>query len=353
MKIFNKDIARKYVVAGVCGLVLLLALGFVAFMQYYRLEKKNFLSNDGKEHGYFIYPDMSMDSVLALVSQDYSIFSTYSLDWYTKHTNLHKIEEGFYRFPATMSTRYFVHRIKSGTQTPINLSFTNQIRTRQQLAKRLAKQLLIDSAQIMTLLDSTDYIAKFGFNQYNITCMFIPNTYEVFWTTSAEDLFERMYREYNVFWNDKRREEAKDMGLTPIEVCILGSIAESETNKTFEYPIIAQLYLNRLHRRMPLQACPTIIFAWGNFSMRRVLDKHLNIKSPYNTYKNLGFPPGPIRLTNASTMDAILHSEPNKYLYMCANPEFDGTHIFSSTFAEHKQNARKYQRELNKRHIKK
>ena len=168
---------------------------------------------------------------------------------------------------------------------------------------------------------------------------------------SADQLFARIYKEYQRFWNEERRGKASKIGLTPTEVATIASIIASETNKKDEYPTIASIYINRLKKGIALQACPTVIFAVGDFSLRRVLKRHLAIDSPYNTYKHRGLPPGPIRLARPDVIDAVLNAPKTDYLYMCANPDFSGTHIFSSTYAKHSAVAREYQRALNQRKV--
>jgi UPF0755 protein len=195
-------------------------------------------------------------------------------------------------------------------------------------------------------------MAKYGLNKETAVCMFIPNTYEVYWTLSADQLFDRMYKEYKRFWNEERMGKAQALGFTPTEIATLASIVASETNKSFEYPTIASIYINRLRKGIALQACPTVIFAVGDFSLRRVLKRHLAIDSPYNTYKYRGLPPGPIRLARPEVIDAVLNAPKTDYLYMCANPDFSGTHVFSSSYTKHSAVAREYQRELNKRKLK-
>jgi UPF0755 protein len=181
----------------------------------------------------------------------------------------------------------------------------------------------------------------------------MPDTYEVYWTMTAEQLFERMYRDYRRFWNERRRAEAEALGLTPQQVYTLASIVASETTNPREYPVIAGLYLNRLRIGMHMQACPTAVFATRKFSARRVTKAMTNYPSPYNTYINPGLPPGPIRVTPAQVIDSTLHATKSKYLYMCANPDFSGTHVFSESYTKHAATARLYQRELNKRKIRK
>lgn len=343
--------SRRHIFLGI-GSICVLSVFIWLGMLYYRLVGANIVSEDGQKYGYYIYPGATMDSVLTIIKDHYKVKSMTVLEYYMNYTDFVVPITGYYHFPAKVSTKSFVNRLHFGMQTPIALCLTDQVRTLNQLAYRLGQQLLIDSIQIKMFLDSTEYLIQYGFNPQNVACMFIPNTYEVYWTITTEELFQRMSREYHTFWDGKRTRQASTLGLTPIEVSILGSIVESETNKTFEFPIIARLYMNRLRKGIYLQACPTVIYACGDFTMHRVLNRHLNINSPYNTYRHRGLPPGPIRLTYPSTIDAILNSEPNDYLYMCANPAFDGTHIFSETFAQHTRAAREYQRELNKRNIK-
>lgn len=346
------NLSKRHIILTIGGSIVIGIIVWCSIL-YYRLAGVNLISRDGEEYGYYIYPGTTIDSVLTLISDHYDLKSPMVLDYYIRYTDFVRPSMGYYKFPSKVSTKLFINRLHFGMQTPIKLCLTDQIRTKYQLASRLSQQLLIDSTTIVTLLDSTEYLNTLGFTPENIPCMFIPNTYEVYWTITVEELFQRFHKEYNTFWDARRCKQAHALNLTPIEVSILGSIATSETNKSFEIPIIARLYMNRLRKGIYLQACPTVIYACGDFTMHRVLNRHLNIVSPYNTYRHRGLPPGPIRLTYPSTMDAILNSQPNDYLYMCANSAFDETHIFSVSFAQHSRAAREYQRELNKRNIKK
>jgi UPF0755 protein len=189
---------------------------------------------------------------------------------------------------------------------------------------------------------------EYGFNKDNIICMFIPNTYEVYYTISADQLIERMYDEYQNFWNEERKQKANELGLSPIEVSILASIVQAESIKRDEAPIIAGLYLNRLKQGIPLQADPTLVFAVGDFTIKRVLNEHKEVESPYNTYKNKGLPPGPINMPEIATIDAVLNYKPSNYLYMCAKEDFSGYHNFTASYNEHLKNARRYQAALTR-----
>ena len=252
-----------------------------------------------------------------------------------------------------MGNRTLFVRLRLGEQTPVKLRFSNTVRTNEQLAGRLAKQLLTDSASIIALLQDDAFLSKYDMNTETARCLFIPDTYEVYWTMTPEQLFDRMQREYKRFWTSERRQQAKALGLTPQQVYTLASIVTSETTKAFEYPIIAGLYLNRMRIGMHLQACPTAVYASRKFNARRVTHEMTSCKSPYNTYIYPGLPPGPIRVIPAEIIDSTLHATRSNYLYMCANPDFSGTHVFSDTYHKHALTARRYQQELNKRHIRK
>ena len=333
-------------------LLSLLATAGVIAEQWYRMEVCNYESIDGENHGYYVYPDMDADSLLALMQNDYHIYSLRDWRWHKKHLLYTVPKPGYYRFPARIGDKHLIRRVQQGIESPVRITWTNQVRNSEQLAGKLAGQLLLDSATIVRHLDSVAFMAKYGLNKETAVCMFMPNTYEVYWTYDVEQLFGRMRREYDSFWTDERVRKADSLGLSREEVITLASIVESETNRKIEYPQIAALYLNRLRKGMFLQACPTVIFASGNFNTRRVLNRHLAIDSPYNTYKNLGLPPGPIRCPLGSTVDAVLNAPPTRVLYMCANPDFSGTHVFSVTFAQHAAVARRYQAALNERGIK-
>lgn len=268
---------------------------------------------------------------------------------------------GILKYPANMRTgRYalspgmsnldLLNDLRRGHQVATRLTFNN-IRFKEDLAERLDEQLMADKEEILSLLNDSAYCDSLGFTTQTVTAMFIPNTYEVYWNIPAKKLMERMKREYNAFWTDKRLEKAKAIGLTPAEVAILASIVEEETAASDEYPIVAGLYLNRLHRGIPLQADPTVKFAVGDFSLQRILFEHLEIESPYNTYKYAGLPPGPLRIPTIKGMDGVLNYMKHNYLYMCAREDFSGRHNFAATLAEHNRNANRYRAELNRRKI--
>lgn len=268
---------------------------------------------------------------------------------------------GILKYPANMRTgRYAVepgmnnltllNNLRRGHQVATRITFNN-IRFKQDLAERIAGQLMMDKDDLLSLLVDSTYCASLGFSTETILALFVPNTYEVYWNISAENLMQRMLREYKTFWTDTRLAKAKEIGMTPVEVSILASIVEEETAVVDEYPIVAGLYINRLKRGFPLQADPTVKFAWGDFSLRRILFEHLSVDSPYNTYKYAGLPPGPLRIPTIKGMDAVLNYMKHHYFYMCAKEDFSGRHNFAVTLVEHNRNANRYRAELNRRKI--
>jgi UPF0755 protein len=211
---------------------------------------------------------------------------------------------------------------------------------------------MIDADSLLYLLNDSTYCDALGFTPETVLTMFLPNTYEMYWNIGEEKFVSKMKREYLNFWNSDRNAKAQALGLSPIEVSVLASIVEEESAVVDEYPMIAGLYLNRLSKGMPLQADPTVKFALGDFGLRRILHKHLEVDSPYNTYKNIGLPPGPLRIPSIKAIDAVLNRVEHNYLYMCAKEDLSGTHNFAVTLAQHTANARRYQAALNRRGIK-
>lgn len=261
------------------------------------------------------------------------------------------IKTGRYAIKPTDNMRYLHRRLSLGYQTPVNLTI-GSVRTMDRIARNASRQLMIDSTEIIGLLNDTAYLNTIGYTQQTIPALFIPNTYEVYWNISAEDFMKRMIKEHKVFWNEERIKKAKSIGLTPEEVATLASIVEEETAVNAEKPVVAGLYINRLKRGMLLQADPTIKFSLQDFGLKRILFKHLEVNSPYNTYKHAGLPPGPIRIPSIQGLESVLNHARHNYLYMCAKEDFSGTHNFAVTSAQHAANARRYQQALNRRNIK-
>jgi UPF0755 protein len=258
------------------------------------------------------------------------------------------VNPGRYEILPGMSNNQIVDMLRSGKQKPLNVTFNN-IRTTSQLAGVIARQLEADSLSLIGLLKNHGFVGKYGFNAETIHCMFIPNTYQFFWNTTAEGFFERMNREYKVFWNESRTRSAQKQKLSPAEVSILASIVEKETNKSDEKPRIAGVYLNRLRDNWLLQADPTLVYASGDFGLRRVLNIHKEIESPYNTYKKAGLPPGPICIPSINSIDAVLNAENHDYYFFVARPDDSGYHNFSKSLRQHNEFVHQYRRKQNDR----
>lgn len=261
-----------------------------------------------------------------------------------------KIHVGYYEAKSNTTVWTLFRQMYRGRQTPVRLTFNN-IRTKEQLAGRFAHQLMIDSATFVQAFSNVDSCKRWGFTPETIVAMFIPDTYEMYWNISYDKFMTKMQKEYNKFWTTERKEKAKNVGISPVEISIVASIVEEESNSKEERPAIAGLYLNRLRIGMPLQADPTVKYAVNDFSLRRILFEHLKVNSPYNTYINTGLPPGPIRVPSTAGIDAVLNYQKHDYLYMCANADFSGRHAFARNMQEHHANAQRYRQELDKRKI--
>lgn len=274
-----------------------------------------------------------------------------AFDLYARRLHLEEhFKPGHYQLEEGMNIIEIVRMIKLGLQTPVHITMNN-VKISAHLAAKLAPQLDADSAELMAAFTSKELAREVGFDSLTLFSMFLPNTYEVWWTSSPEELVRRMKREYDRFWNEDRDAKRKRSGLSRLEVMTLASIVYEETRKADEMPRVAGVYLNRLKKGMPLQADPTIKYAMQNFTLRRILHKHLKYPSPYNTYINKGLPPSPICMPGREAVEAVLNFETHDYLYFCARPTFDGYHNFARTYSEHLKNARAYSAELNRRKI--
>ena len=342
---FKKRYIFRTILAALC-VAMLVAASF-AMKHYYRLEISNFRSLDGEQHAYNIYPGATIDSVLTLMEADYDIGSRQDFILHARHLHFNYPEPGHYVFNEQLGNRELIERLKYGRQTPVRITWNNFVRTREDLAGKVTTHLMMDSVTLLQYLEDDAFLAQYGLNKETSRCLFIPNTYEVYWNITPEQLFARMEKEYNAFWTDERRAKADSIGLTPVEVAIIASIVEGESHNKKEMPIIASLYINRVHKGMLLQACPTIKYAVGDFKLKRILYRHLQVDSPYNTYKNPGLPPGPIRCPAPTTLDMVLNAPKTNYLFMCASPELNNTHVFSSTFNGHAEAARQYRHTMD------
>jgi len=257
---------------------------------------------------------------------------------------------GHYVVNKRMSNIEVVRMLRSGAQIPIRMTFNNG-RTKEDLAKKIAPFLILEEEELLEKLYDNEYLSQYGVDSLTVPALFLPNTYEMYWTTDADGLFKRMKREYDRFWTDARKAKAEEIDLTPLEVSTLASIVQAETQMSDEKPRVAGVYLNRLKRGGRLEADPTLVFANQDFTIKRVLDKHKAKDSPYNTYMYAGLPPGPINVPSPNSINAVLNYEKHKYLFFCAKADFSGYHSFARTYTQHLRNASKYHDALNARGI--
>lgn len=334
------------------AVILLLTILIKGIDVYSKVLRSNVVISSGHT-GYFYIPTGSdFESVCADLLKQGIVKDINTFIWVAEKKNyVRRINPGKYRIRNGMNNNELVNLLRSGNQEAVRLSFRN-IRTASELAGKISGQLEADSMEFMNYINDGQFTAQFGFNRNNIISLFIPNTYELYWNTSAEEFIRRMAKEYNAFWNESRLAKARRMGLSQTEVTTLASIVQAEqTIRPDERPVVAGVYINRLRKGMRLESDPTVIFAMNNFTVKRVLNKDRRIDSPYNTYKNKGLPPGPINIPEINSIEAVLNYQHHDYLFMCAKEDFSGYHNFSRTNSEHNVYARLYRSELNKKKI--
>lgn len=333
---------RKYVV--IFMLVFTILLSSFSFYGYQMLFSPNF-QVEAESRVLEIDKNETFKSLQNKLYNDHYVNDLVSFSFLARLMDYDKaIKSGKYLIKADMNNLEVIRMLRAGIQTPVKVTFNN-VRLKEQLAERLTANLAMSEAEFDSAMYA--FIAESEeFNQYNIIAMFVPNTYEVYYNISGEDLMDRMHAEFERFWNEERKLKAADIGMSPVEIVTLASIVNAESVKKEESNIIAGLYLNRIKNGIPLQADPTLVFASGDFGLKRVLNVHKEIESPYNTYKYAGLPPGPINMPPIGVVDAVLDYKHHNYLYMCAREDFSGYHNFAETLREHINNANKYQRQL-------
>jgi len=341
-------VAGAAFLAGICGVAVAYKIKYAACYE-------------GKEKCYvYIYPnDTEKDVLKKLQTEKVNTFGwgiIETVSQFTLHTGRYAIEPG-------MSILDIFRRLRNHQQEAVNITIPTlrlsiapkdqpQPMPLDRLAGLMARNIMADSISIAQLLSDASTYEQYGLTEKTFPTLFLPNTYQVYWDTTPEKLMERLKKEYDNFWNEERQQKAKTQGLTKEEVSILASIVEEETANNEEKPMVAGLYLNRIHQGIPLQADPTVKYAVGDWTLRRVLNVHLQIESPYNTYRVKGLTPGPLRIPSTAGIDAVLNAVKHNYIYMCAKEDFSGTHNFAETYQEHLKNARKYVNALNRLGIK-
>lgn len=320
----------------------------------YKLYSRIFVSNvslDAEQEIVYIPTGSDFEFVMELLEQKGIVENQRSFRWVAlKKEYDENVKPGRYKIRNGLSNNDLVNMLRLGNQDPVMVVF-NQVRSLNHMAGKVARYFETDSANFADYLSDDTLPSRYGFDAATFTSMFIPETYEFFWTTSPEEFTERMNREYEKFWDGERDRKAKKLEMTREEVVTLASIVDEETLYNDENAKVAGLYLNRLEEGIPLQADPTLKFALGDFSRQRILNKDKEIDSPYNTYKNKGLPPGPITIPSVSAIDGVLDYEKHSYLFMCAKADFSGYHAFARSYSQHQKNASEYQRALNKRRI--
>lgn len=326
-------------------MIIFVVIGIVVVFfarNYLYISKPIIKTADGKDVSLYIPTNADYQYVKNELVSLNVLRSKNAFDWLAKRSHYYEnIHPGRYILTDGMTNQQLVNMLRMGHQTPVKVVFNN-MRTVEQLAGRISDQIEADSISIINEINNNPDVDA---------TTFIPNTYEFYWNTDADDFVDKMIIEHKHFWNDARLQKAKNIRLTPKQVSILASIVDKETTKTSEMPRIAGVYLNRINKHWPLQADPTLVYALGDYSIRRVLDVHKKIDSPYNTYKYAGLPPGPICIPSIASIDAVLNAEKHNYYYFCAKDDLSGYHVFASNITDHNRNAEKYRKALNKNKI--
>lgn len=345
----QRSFASKLIISFV--LVLMCGGAYVAYHYYQQVFGSN-ISLAKKQSPYFyISTGASYQKVVQQLFEQGYIINKESFDWVARKKNYpNKVKAGRYLLVDKMNNNELVNLLRSGDQAPVNVVFNN-VRTLEELAGQVATYLEPDSIAFISTFNNPYLVDSLGFNRFSFPALFIPNTYEFYWNTSAKQFINRMALEYKKFWNADRKALCRKITLSQSQVSTLASIVKAETSKLAEARKVAGVYVNRLKRNIALQADPTLIWALKDFTITRVLNVHKQIDSPYNTYRNKGLPPGPINLPEPHYIDAVLNYESHNYIYFCAKEDFSGYHNFASTYAKHLKNARQYQRALNQRKI--
>ena len=342
MKIGSVKISAKVLILSIVGAVVLIVAGWgLPFV----------MTGASESRTIYIYPGLDSGSLRTSLTDEMGVFGgrvCSLLDMLG--VNLDK-RVGAYRVEQGDSPLRVARMIRNHMQTPVKFSFNN-VRTKQQFADRVGEKFLMDADDMLAALCDSAVCAKYGKTPETIVAMLQPDSYEFYWTVTAEEMLSRFASYNKQFWNDERCRKAAALGLTPDEVVTVASIAEEETAKSDERGKVGRLYINRLQSGMPLQADPTVKYAIGDFSIKRITVAMTHTDNPYNTYRYAGLPPGPIRFVEKASIDAVLNSDQSDYIYMCAKEDFSGYHNFTKSYSEHLANAARYRNELDKRGIK-
>lgn len=332
------------------ALMVITAIGVAVFL-FRAIIQPNIWLAEGESASIYIPTGSDFKDVKEILYGKGIIKNRFTFEWLSDKKNYPDlVKPGHYLIWKDMSNDQLINLLRSGNQTPVNVIF-NSVGGIQKLAQVVSNQIEADSAAIVAAALDSSFLEGMGLNKATATVIYIPNTYEFWWTTDSVQFRERMVSEYHKFWSDERKRMASSLGFSIAEVMTLASIVEKETNKDDEKAAIAGVYLNRLKRGWRLQADPTLVYAAGEPGMRRVLNKHKKIDSPYNTYIHYGLPPGPICIPSIASVDAVLYHQDHSYMFFCAKDDLSGYHVFSRTLREHNRNARAYQQALNENKV--
>ena len=337
----------KYMKLALCVICAALTSAAVTFAVCWYNDNK--VAGFSEDYVLYVYPDMPVSVVLDSLESGAGAKNMRSLErTFRKMEVEQQVKPGRYVIDTACPNIYVARMLVFGWQTPQNMTLSGTIRSKGRLAQKIAVQMMVDSVAVDAALNDAEFLSNYGFTPENVFAMIIPDTYQMYWTASVKDIFDRLKKEYDTFWTSERLDAARRQNLSPMQVSVVASIVSGETLKDFEYPRIAGVYLNRYRKGIKLQADPTVCFCF-NYELDRVLKKHLTVDSPYNTYKYAGLPPAPINVPPKACIDAVLNPEKHSYIYFCASPAFDGTHRFAVSYSEHLKNARVFQRELTAR----
>lgn len=334
---------KAFLGIGIGLLVILLSIGgWMLHRVWYDRKAPNFTENID----FYLYPEMTPAAVCDSLLATGKVRNAASL----KRTlgPLKEFRTGHYTIASSSSSMYVARMLQHGWQTPVQLTLSGSLRTPGVLARKIASQMLADSAAVAAFVSSDDSLRAYGADCRQLFTLIIPDTYQLFWTASVREIFDRLVKERNAWWTPERQAAAARQGLSLQEVSVLASIVDGETRYVPEQPTIAGVYLNRLHAGMKLQADPTVAYCF-DYKLNRILKKHLDVDSPYNTYRHYGLPPGPISCPPKTCLEAVLYPASHNYLFFCADPSFNGSHRFAATYSEHLANARAFQKALTER----
>lgn len=309
-----------------------------------------FLSQNQETEFLYIPTGSSLDDVDSIINNQFTVRFPEALQMVMEKKSYTRVKPGKYRIRNGISNNSLINLLRSGKQEEFNYTIKFH-RTIQQAVQLAAQGIEPTEEELMVAFTDEAFLDSLGFTKENVVSLFIPNTYRFYWNTSAKDFVRRMHKEYKTFWTDIRLQRARELKMTPEEIITMASIVDRETKWNDEKPRIAGVYLNRFYRRIRLQADPTVVFATGDFKLRRVLNRHLEMQSPYNTYLNAGLPPGPICTPSVASIESVLYPEKHNYLFFCAKEDFSGYHSFANTYSEHMDNARNFRKALNERSI--